>query len=79
MGGYGEPLVGIAFSELDAVELDVIVQPAYRQADAIGIVDSKAQAKLLLEQPGLDHVNVDELDVRILEATCHPGGTSCQA
>ena len=37
--------------------------PAHRQADAVGIVDSKAQAELLFEQPGLDHINFDELDL----------------
>ena len=76
VGGHGEPLVGVALGQLDTIEMDVVVQPAHRQADAVGIVDSKAQAELLFEQPGLDHINFDELDVRVLETTCHPGGTS---
>ncbi len=72
VGGNREPLAGLAFCELDVVQLHGVLQAAYRQAEIVGVVDTEAHHELLFQQACLDHFHLQQLDVGVFEAAGHP-------
>ncbi|MNJ70201.1 hypothetical protein D3C77_666380 [compost metagenome] len=78
VGRHRQPAAGFAAGQLDIVQVHGIDEPAYRQAAVVGVVDAKAQQKLLFQQPRLDDLDLRQLDARIAKLGAEPGGATAQ-
>ncbi|MNE61855.1 hypothetical protein D3C80_1570990 [compost metagenome] len=78
VGGYGEPRTGLTLGELHVVEFHLVAQAADGEAEVVRVVDAEAEQELLFKQLGLHHVNLDQLDLRVLEVAEHPAAAGKQ-
>jgi hypothetical protein len=84
--GYFENLVALgrdtkvairlAFGQRHAIEPDLVAQKTHRQTDVVGVVDTKAQDKLLLEQFGLNHINFKQAHRWVLQVIADETGAA---
>src|SRR5690606_15116846 len=78
VGRYRDPFSGTTCTQRRAVEVTMIRQAAHWQPEVIGVVNAKAKQEALLQQPGLEYLDLYQANLRILKVAADPAGASCQ-
>lgn len=71
---YAEAGAGLAIGQFHVIQGYAILKVAHRQARVIRVVDAKAQKEALLQQLGLDHLDLDQAHDWLLQIPAEPGG-----
>ena len=71
-----EPVAGLALGQRRVFEHDFVTQATDEHTAIIGVVDPKVQFEILLQQLGLDHLDLEQPHLGFLIAADHPGGAA---